>query len=81
MASRPDWSRPLPRALTIPGVMKLRTLADVRDLLRHIPADRRKLSMWQHVARSLNEAAVGGDPADVSIALRMVLFLERVPLR
>jgi hypothetical protein len=37
--SRPDWSLPLPRPLTIPTVMKLSTLADVRDLVeKHLPA-------------------------------------------
>jgi hypothetical protein len=40
--SRPDWSLPLPRPLTIPTVMKLSTLADVRDLVeKHLPAQYR----------------------------------------
>jgi hypothetical protein len=33
----------LPRPLVIPGVMTLRTLADARELIRHLPADRRRL--------------------------------------
>ena len=30
---RPDWSLKLPRTLTIPRVMKLKTLDDVRELV------------------------------------------------
>ena len=36
---RADWSRPLPRRLVIPTVMTLKTLADVRELMRHLPAE------------------------------------------
>lgn len=37
MRKRPDWSHPLPQPLSIPGIMDLVTLADVRELLRHLP--------------------------------------------
>jgi hypothetical protein len=43
---RPFWSTPLPRPITIPQVMTLKTLADVRKLLSHIPKERRQLSTW-----------------------------------
>jgi hypothetical protein len=74
LARRPNWSRPLPRQLIIPMVMTLKTLADVRNLMGHLPAATRKKSTWRHVAKCLNEAAArGADPARVSAALQMVL--------
>lgn len=76
--SRPDWSRSLPRPLTIPKVMVLRTLADARALMRHLPADRRQQPTWTHVASELAKGAAGGDVASAAIALRLVLMLERV---
>jgi hypothetical protein len=82
MPRRPDWSRPLPRRITIPGIMTIKTLADVRTLIGHIPKERRAFETWQHVAKVMNEAAAHQrDPADVSVALQMVLSLENVPCR
>ncbi len=78
---RSDWSRRLPRALVIPTVMTLRTLSDVRELMRHLPVEHRSKSTWRHVAAELENAAAGADTADVSIALRMVLMLENVECR
>jgi hypothetical protein len=59
--------------------MTLRTLADVRSLLSHVPAERRRLDTWRHVAKCFDHAARGGDIASAVIALRMVLSLECVP--
>lgn len=79
---RANWSRPLPRPLVIPRVMTLATLADVRELIeRHLPAECRQRSTWRHVAARLADAARGGDVADVAVALRIVLSLERVECR
>jgi hypothetical protein len=78
---RPDYSRPLPRPLVIPGVMTLKTLADVRSLLRHLPKDVRTRSTCQGVANQLVAAARGADPADVAVALRLVLMLEKLTFR
>jgi hypothetical protein len=41
---RTNWSRPLPRPLTIPTVMDPVTLADVRSLLGHLPKETRAKS-------------------------------------
>jgi hypothetical protein len=78
---RPNWSRALPRPLVIPDVMTLKTLADVRELMRHLPADRRDRTTWSHVAAQLNEAAAGADTVDVAVALRMAFMLEGVECR
>jgi hypothetical protein len=79
--ARPNWSRPLPRPLVIPGVMKLSTLADVRELMRHLPRHARERDTCRHVADQLAEAARGGDVNDAVVALRLVLMLERVECR
>jgi hypothetical protein len=71
----------LPRPLKIPGVMDLKTLADVRKLLGHLPKETRAKSTWRHVEAELKNAAAGDDPRDVSVALQMVLQLENVEYR
>ena len=78
---RPNWSRALPRPLAIPDVMVLATLADVRELMRHLPEDRRERQTWRQVAADIEAAAAGGDIEGAAIGLRMVLFLERVECR
>jgi hypothetical protein len=79
--SRPDWSRPLPRELVIPGIMTLRTLADVRELMKPLPEGHRERSTWRHVADCLNERAAGGSTADVTAPLQMVLMMGGVEYR
>ncbi len=79
---RPNWSRALPQPLVIPSVMTLRTLADVRELMRHLPEDRRARSTWRYVGQQLAEAAVGAaSPVDAAISLRLALMLENVECR
>jgi hypothetical protein len=72
-------ARRLLRPLTIPDVITLRTLADVRELLGHIPKERRVLRTWQHVEKTAQACASGEDTANVSVALQLVLQAERVP--
>lgn len=76
---RADWSRELPHPLKIPDVMTLRTLADVRWLIVHLPAEYRQRDTWQVVAMRLEEAAQTGNVGEAAIALRIVLMLEKVP--
>ena len=77
--SRPDWSRPLPRPLTIPTVM-LSTLADVRDLVdKHLPKQYRRKPGWRHVSNEIAKAAQGEkDLLEICVSLRLVLALEAV---
>jgi hypothetical protein len=78
---RPNWSRALPRPLTIPTVMDLVTLADVQTLLGHLPKEARAKSTWRHVEAGLKQAAIGGDATELLAALQMVLMLENVEYR
>jgi len=79
---RPDWSQPLARPLVIPGVMTLKTLADVRELLRHLPKEFRDRSTWQRINALLGDAARGDTTAtDVAVALELVLMMEKVEFR
>jgi hypothetical protein len=79
MRSRADWSRPLPRPLEIPSIMTLKTLADVRELLKHLPKGHRERSTWRHVAACLDGATHGGDTIDVAVPMQVVLSMEGVP--
>jgi len=49
--------------------------------LEHIPKDFRAKSTWQAVADQLTTAARGADPADIAVALQLVLMLEKVTFR
>jgi hypothetical protein len=77
----PNWTRALPQPLLIPQVMTLRTLADVRELMGHLPQDHRSRSTWYRVAADIEAAADGGDIEGAAIALRLVLMLEGVECR
>jgi hypothetical protein len=59
--------------------MTLRTLGDVRELVQHLPRERRERQTWRHVSDQLAQAAQGGDINDVVVSLRLVLQLEGVP--
>ena len=79
---RPNWSRPLPRPLAIPTVMTLTTLADVRTLIEHLPADRRAIPTWRYVEAQLAKAAQGAvETKEVAAALAIALSLEGVECR
>ena len=77
----PDWSRPLPQQLVIPGLMTLATLADVRTLLDHLSAGRREKETWRYVATKLDEAARGAPVVEVFALLRTVLAMEGITYR
>ena len=76
--TRPNWSRPLPRPIAIPKVMKLKTLADMRELLSHLPSQVRRKNTWRYVDEHLAKAANGGDLSDMLVALRLVFSIEGI---
>lgn len=61
--------------------MTLKTLADVRTLMRHLPEDRRARPTWRQVMADIEAAADGGDIVGALVALRLVLMLEGVECR
>ncbi len=61
--------------------MTLYKLADMRELLRHLPAEHRERPAWRHVAAELEQAAAGADTVDVAVAVRLALMLENVECR
>jgi hypothetical protein len=81
-----DLIRPLPQPLHIldgdKPILTLATVADVRELIvNRLPEEGRQKSTWRYVAGLALDAANGGDGADLTIALRMVLSLEGVECR
>ena len=66
--------------MVIPEVMTLKTLADVRKLLGHLPAAHREKSTWCYVADRLDDAARGADVIDLVVPLRMVLSMEGIAI-
>ena len=81
MSKPPDWSRPLPQPLVIPGLMTLTTLTDVRTLLDHVPAEHPEKENWRYVATKLDEAARGASVVKVFAVLRAVLSMEGIAYR
>jgi hypothetical protein len=82
LRKRSDWSRRLPRPLTIPGIMTLATLADVRTLIKkYFPTRRRDRTIPRYVADRLAEAARDDNTANATVSLTIILALERVPCR
>ena len=68
----------MPRPIVIPEIMTLKTLADARSLMRHLPIGHAQRPIWKHVASELAKAAAHGNAAEASIALRLALMIEGV---
>jgi hypothetical protein len=62
--------------------MTLRTLADVRALLSHLPKEYRAKVTWRHVAKTLDEAAGGEiEPVEIAVVLKPLLSMESITTR
>lgn len=72
-------SIPLTKPLRLRDIeLPLETTADVRRLLRHLPADYRAMHTWQHVEREVEEAEKSGEAESVSVAVKMVLIMHNL---
>lgn len=80
---RPDWSRRLPRPLTIPTVMTLATLADARTLIeKHLPKDAagiRRGATLPSVLMLLSVAPIRATPRHSGIAITMDIYSHLTP--
>jgi len=76
MKSRLDWSR-IAAAARHPQGHALVTLADVRELMRHLPEARRARPTWRQVAADIKAAAGGADVEGAAVTLRLVLMTVR----
>jgi hypothetical protein len=81
MHKRSDWSRPLPQFIIIPDLTMLRTLADVRTLLRGLAVEEREKRTWRYVAIKLQDAARGAPVVEVFVLLRTILAMEGIANR
>lgn len=80
LRKRPNWSRRLPRPFTIPGIMTVVTLADLRTLIKkHSLAHCRNRTISRFLADRLMEVARGDDTASEIVSLMIILALESVP--
>jgi hypothetical protein len=61
--------------------MALKKLADVRELLRHPPADHRERLIWRQVAAALARAVADAGVVDVFVTLRIALRTEGAECR
>ncbi len=74
-----------PRSLKLTKPLRLReidlpleTTADVRRLLKHLPAEYRQQRTWRHVEREIEEAEESGETLSVTVALKMVLMMTNL---
>jgi len=75
----PRLVAPAVAPLNIPTVLKLSTLADVRDLVeKHPPEQCRRKPTWRHVSNEIAKAANDKDLLEICVSLRLVLALEGV---
>jgi len=72
------WTYALPRPIDIPGVMTLKTLADVQKLIGGLPAATRAQSTWAHVSKQLDQAARSGSTVELAAALQIVMMMAGI---